>query len=201
MFRNQNQPDVKRTQANLLQPAGFDPLAEQLRREAIESWPDFSETLHQRILHAVGERRDGAAPEKRGQSPFAGTAQRVLRTNGDCPLFSARRRGLAALLAAACLLCAAAIGWRIYDGRTAAVPPAAIGQNADELAFQMALQWSAGDLLSGDDLADQAAAGFDNLLSSAGLSPRSGPLADDARLAADTLLRRLPIDVELAESP
>ena len=24
---------------------------------------------------------------KRGQSPFAGTAQRVLRTNGDCPLF------------------------------------------------------------------------------------------------------------------
>ena len=26
-------------------------------------------------------------PGKRGQSPFAGTARRVLRTNGDCPLF------------------------------------------------------------------------------------------------------------------
>ena len=26
---------------------------------------------------------------KRGQSPFAGTARRVLRTNGDCPLFRA----------------------------------------------------------------------------------------------------------------
>ena len=33
---------------------------------------------------------------KRGQSPFAGTARRVLRTNGDCPLFPLvhhRRRG------------------------------------------------------------------------------------------------------------
>ena len=93
------------------------------------------------------------------------------------------------------------IGWRVYDGRTTAARDAAIEQNADEFASQIAFQWSAGDLLSGDDLADQAAAGFDDLLSSAGLSPQSGPLADDARLAADTLLRRLPIDVELAESP
>jgi hypothetical protein len=30
---------------------------------------------------------------KRGQSPFAGTAQRVLRTNGDCPLFPAEGEG------------------------------------------------------------------------------------------------------------
>jgi len=28
------------------------------------------------------------APEKRGQAPFAGTARRVLRTKGACPLFS-----------------------------------------------------------------------------------------------------------------
>ena len=28
-----------------------------------------------------------ADPRKRGQPPFAGTARRVLRTNGDCPLF------------------------------------------------------------------------------------------------------------------
>ena len=33
-----------------------------------------------------------AAPGK-GQSPFAGTARRVLRTNGDCPLFRWRCRG------------------------------------------------------------------------------------------------------------
>ena len=32
---------------------------------------------------------------KRGQSPFAGTARRVLRTNGDCPLFPPRPAGRA----------------------------------------------------------------------------------------------------------
>jgi hypothetical protein len=31
---------------------------------------------------------------KKGQSPFAGTARRVLRTNGDCPLFPARHHYL-----------------------------------------------------------------------------------------------------------
>jgi hypothetical protein len=30
---------------------------------------------------------DGLAAQKRGQAPFAGTALRVLRTNGACPLF------------------------------------------------------------------------------------------------------------------
>jgi RNA 2',3'-cyclic 3'-phosphodiesterase len=34
----------------------------------------------------IGRVRGGG---KRGQSPFAGTARRVLRTNGDCPLFPA----------------------------------------------------------------------------------------------------------------
>jgi hypothetical protein len=33
------------------------------------------------------ERSAELAEGKRGQSPFAGTARRVLRTNGDCPLF------------------------------------------------------------------------------------------------------------------
>ncbi len=33
---------------------------------------------------------------KRGQSPFAGTALRVLRTNGDCPLFPCQRRPIEA---------------------------------------------------------------------------------------------------------
>ena len=38
------------------------------------------------ILAAASER------EERGQPPFAGTARRVLRTNGDCPLFSPGKR-------------------------------------------------------------------------------------------------------------
>ena len=36
------------------------------------------------------------ADGKRGQSPFAGTARRVLRTNGDCPLFPALQHWLQA---------------------------------------------------------------------------------------------------------
>jgi nifR3 family TIM-barrel protein len=38
---------------------------------------------------AAWEKADSPQAEKRGQSPFAGTALRVLRTNGDCPLFPA----------------------------------------------------------------------------------------------------------------
>lgn len=33
-------------------------------------------------------------PGKRGQAPFAGTARRVLRTNGSCPLFPGLQAGL-----------------------------------------------------------------------------------------------------------
>jgi hypothetical protein len=104
-------------------------------------------------------------------------------------------------LAAACLLVAAAIGWRVHHVRAVAARKAQIEQNAYVLAAQIAFDWSAADLFSGDEAAGPAPAPVDDLLSSAGLSPQSGPLADDARQAADTLLRRLPIDVELAESP
>ena len=38
------------------------------------------------MIKAIKERGMSRAG-KRGQSPFAGTARRVLRTNGDCPLF------------------------------------------------------------------------------------------------------------------
>jgi PLP dependent protein len=42
-----------------------------------------------RLVAALDETA-GELDGKRGQSPFAGTARRVLRTNGDCPLFPAR---------------------------------------------------------------------------------------------------------------
>ncbi len=41
--------------------------------------------------HRDGVPHWGVGDGKRGQSPFAGTARRVLRTNGDCPLFLAGR--------------------------------------------------------------------------------------------------------------
>jgi hypothetical protein len=209
MFRNRNEPDVKRSQLNGLQPVGFDPLADQLREEAVESWPDFSERLHQRILDAVGQRRaEEAAAGRRGQSTFARSTLRAVpagtdrRLVGDSPLFAARRRqrGLTALLAAACLLSAVAVGWRLHDDWSA-VPAGPIRQNDGELVSRIQFQWTAGDLLSIDDLGDHAAAGIDDLLDSAGMTPQSSPLTQDARQAADTLLRRLPIDVELAGLP
>ena len=40
------------------------------------------------LLHDIKPRPSGEKSEKRGQSPFTGTALRVLRTKGDCPLFS-----------------------------------------------------------------------------------------------------------------
>jgi len=70
-------------------------LAERLRREAIESCPAFSESLHERIagavrqFHAVGIAHHRAITAKRW------------------------RRGLAAVLAAACLFAAIAIGWQL----------------------------------------------------------------------------------------
>ncbi len=69
------------------------------------------------------------------------------------------------------------------------------------LPLRLRSNWSAADLFSGDGSAGPASAGVDDLLTSAGLSPQSGPLTDDARGAADTLLRRLPVNIELADSP
>ncbi|MCE5268901.1 MAG: hypothetical protein LLG00_13565 [Planctomycetaceae bacterium] len=159
--------------------AGFDPLAERLRREATESRPVFSETLHRRIVEAIGAGR-------RSQS------QATVRQRGA----ARRRHAFGVFVTAACLLLAVAVGWRVYEGRVAAARKAAIERYVDELASQVASRWVLSDLL-----ADRgASAGFDQLMGSAGLSPRSGPLADNARAAANSLLRRLPIDVGLAQS-
>jgi hypothetical protein len=73
-------------------------LAERLRRDAIESRPEFSESLHRRIADAVRQQH--------ATEVVVGT--RVNR----------RRRGLAAAVAAAvaaaCLLCAV-VGWRLIE--------------------------------------------------------------------------------------
>jgi hypothetical protein len=70
-------------------------LVERLRREAIESRPAFSESLHQRIVRAVEQRRATVAEDVK-------------------PVVSRRwSRGLATALAAACLLCAVVIGWQL----------------------------------------------------------------------------------------
>ncbi len=55
---------------------------------------------HRRFqVHLTIGRVRGGGAGKRGQSPFAGTARRVLRTNGDCPLFPALLQQHAGFLA------------------------------------------------------------------------------------------------------
>jgi hypothetical protein len=146
-------------------------LGERLRREATDSRPAFSESLHQRILTAV--RRHHAAE--------AGTADR--------PVVSRRRgRGLAAALAAACVLCAAAIGWQLMKqpGTVETVQPVA--------------KASIADLPSIDDLTGQAVVGLDRLAVSVAFEPQATHLKHDARSVANVFLDRLPVDVKLVDN-
>jgi len=151
-------------------------LAEQLRREAAESRPTFSESLHQRIVISVGQRRSGG--------PIA---------VGHVTAAKQGRRRLAAVLAAACALGAAVlIGRQTLERRTeqraeTRIPPVAVATLAD--------------LPPLDEWANNAWENLDKLTTSANLQSQSEHLEHDARLAADTLLRRLPIDADWLDAP
>lgn len=141
-------------------------LAERLRREAIESRPEFSESLHRRIACAVKQHH---------------VAAHAAVTTGW-------RRGLATALAAACLLCAVAIGWRLSQSDPQQNPvgdPQAIAQ-----ASILIDQWT-----------DQATSGLDGLVASASFKPHTAQLKHDAQLIADTILEPLPVDVNLVSDP
>ena len=146
-------------------------LGERLRREAIESRPGFSEALHRRILCAVRQHH-------------------ALEVSvGDRATMARRwRRGLTAVLAAACLFGAAAIGWRFIGSAQrhgeANDPQEIAGPSIEDLRVL-------------DRWADQATMGLDDLVATATLKPQTAQLKHDARLAASTLLEPLPVDVQL----
>ncbi len=79
-LETENQPDVMLQQSHGFPSVGVDPLANRLRREAIESWPDFSETLHRRMVAAVEARRAPAA--QRGKHAAFSPAGRRLSAPG-----------------------------------------------------------------------------------------------------------------------
>jgi hypothetical protein len=139
-------------------------LRRRLRREAAQSRPAFSETLHRHICSAVD--RAEAAPASR--VPAAGPPW----------------RRLAWAAAAACLLCALVAGWRL---READLPPADTAA-----ASPMA------DLAAIGRLTDSAAVGLNGLAASIELTPPPARLSSDARLTAEALIERLPVDLELA---
>ncbi|MBU4271460.1 MAG: hypothetical protein KKE86_11995 [Planctomycetes bacterium] len=181
MPKNSNKSNFTRPQAHGFQPADSKTIRERLRREAIESRPEFSESLHQRIIRSVGERyAEGAAVGSRNTA--AGR----------------RWRGLTAVLAAACVLAAVAIGWRFGanlmrpDGRP-------LSPDNMPATSSFVLNGKIEDLPPMNVLTDLAVTGLDGLLASTGFALPSTQLAHDARLAADSLLQRIPLDMELAD--
>jgi hypothetical protein len=125
-------------------------LREQLRREAAESRPSFSETFHRHLVHTIHRLRQ--------EGPVAPN-----RTAGW-------RLGWAAALAAACLL-----GVVMMTGWWSNNPPQQQGH------------------VAGPSLHES--------LDPASPSVQLAHLEHDARLAANMLLQRLPVDVELADEP
>ena len=149
-------------------------LAEQLRREAMESRPWFSESLHRRILGAVKHHRAATAN-------LAGV-----------PTVSRRwPRVLAAVLTAACLLCAVAIGWRLMKNPAQQEP----AQGTPQVAGP-----SINDLPSIGDLTDHTVDRFDRLTISAALEPQTTHLKHDARAVAGIFLDRLPVNVKVVDN-
>jgi hypothetical protein len=156
-------------------------LAEQLRHEAIESRPAFSESLHRRILSAV----------KQGQAAESQMAENVplLRRSSAAPDREVTRRWqrvLAIALTAACLLCAVGTGW------------VALRQNSVEKPS--VAPPSLAQLPSVGDLTDHTVDQLDDLTVAAVLEPQTTPLKNDARAVASVFLDRLPVPVKMVDN-
>ena len=149
-------------------------LAERLRREAMESRPAFCESLHRRILTAVKQHRAAMAD--------LATERTASRR---------RPRLLTATLAAACLLCAVAIGWQLV--RNAAQQKTAPGTS------QFAGP-SINELPSINDLTDRTVGRLDHLSVSAAFEPQTTHLKHDVSAVASVFLDRLPVNVKVVEN-
>jgi hypothetical protein len=147
-------------------------LVEQLRREATESRPAFSESLHQRIVCAV----------KQHHAAMASLAAR--------PKVSRRwPRVVAAALTAACLLCAVAIAWQLLgnvsgQGQMPKGPPTPL---------------AVAELPSIGELTDHTVGELDGLTVSAALKPQATHLKHDVSAVASVFLDRLPVSVKVAD--
>ena len=95
---------------------------------------------------------------------------------------------MVAALAAACVLCAAAIGWQLSkrQGTVETVQPVA--------------RASIADLPSIDDLTGQAVRRLDGITVAAALEPQATHLKHDARAVAGVFLDRLPVDMKVVSN-
>ena len=117
-----------------------------------------------------------------------------------------RRSILATALTAACLLAAVVFGWRLADQgpQHDLVDGGAIAASSGSLKLSPPTA-AAEATIQGMPLIDEwASSTVDNLnglIASAAIVPQSAELGHDTRLAAEMLLERLPIDVELIAGP
>jgi hypothetical protein len=168
-------------------------LDERLRREAFASRPTFSEPFHDRIV--------GAIQRRRAEESEAHANSRRLTAAGYSPAAWFSRVAIAA-----CVLCAVAIGWWFNGNHRQPNMPAndfvaAAGNQAGPASAPNDAAAPTTELPSIGELADRAADSLDELAAAASLTPQSAQLEHDARLAADMLIERLPVDVYLAEEP
>jgi hypothetical protein len=164
-------------------------LCQRLRQEALDDRPEFSESLHRQILSAIQQ-----------HSPTSGGADilvcpRDVSTRGrqECLPRPGERHWLAyaaAALTAACLLIAVAVGWRTT-----------VHQNAGPLAADTTGAATAAALPPIEELAGNTIESLNDLVASAAIVPQSDDLEEGVLLAADALLRPLPVDVDLAVWP
>lgn len=145
-------------------------LRQRLEHEAADSRPEFSESLHQRIIAAVGQHHATVAARHRA----------VMKNSWV--------RGFAALAVTAALLVAAAIGWRLVRPLTS--------PNDTVEVVKDTRTWIEGRQAI-DQWANQTTTGLDGLISFTSAQPRESVLKHDARLVASTLLQPLPVEVPL----
>lgn len=149
-----------------------------LRQEALASRPEFSEALHQRIIRSFGER-----------------SAEVIAVGRKDTATGRRWRGLAVVLTAACVLAAVAIG-RQFDGNRVQPDERPIMPNNRLATNSFVLSGKIEDLPHINVLTDHAMTSLDGLLAASGFTLPSTQLTHDARLAADSLLQRIPLDMD-----
>jgi hypothetical protein len=168
-------------------------LCQRLRQEALDDRPDFSETLHHRILAAVQECGRQETLVHGGADILA--CPRDLGTEGrqECLPPVGKRHWPAyvtAALTAACLFVAVVAGWRM-----------AVHQNAGPLVAETPGAATGTALPPIEELAGNTIESLNDLVASAAIVPQSDDLEEGVLLAADALLHPLPVDVDLAVWP
>lgn len=161
-------------------------LGERLRQESIDTWPVYSEALHNRIVSAIEQTKSEPVMPNRGSA--------------DVRL---RGRWMAAL-AAACLVGAVVFGWQSTqrdNDQGGNLLADANSQFSDELPRIAVAETLVPGIPLSAGWMDATVEDLGGLAISAVIAPHSEGLEHDTRLAAETLLERLPIDVEMFAGP